>query len=66
MAMRIRWYGAEHEDIPPWALQFFRFFESQQNLPSASAQAAEFRSERRSVVASLTGRQAPLGYVRKH
>ncbi len=39
----------------------FRFFESQQNLPSASAQAAEIRSERRSVVSSLMGRQAPLG-----
>ena len=25
--------GAEHEDIPPWAQQFFRFFESQQSLP---------------------------------
>ena len=53
--------GADHEDIPPWAQQFFRFFESQQNLPSASAQSAEIRSERRSVVSSLTGRQAPLG-----
>ena len=47
--------GVEHEDIPPWAQQFFRFFESQQSLPSASAQAAEIRSERRSVVSSLMG-----------
>lgn len=53
--------GADNEDIPPWAQQFFRVFESQQNLPSASAQAAAIRSERRSVVSSLTGRQAPLG-----
>ncbi len=30
-------------------------------MPSASAQAAETRSERRSVVSGLTGRQAPLG-----
>ena len=53
--------GAEHEDIPPWAQQFCCFFESQQNFPSASTQAAEIRSERRSVVSSLTGRQAHLG-----
>jgi hypothetical protein len=30
-------------------------------MPSASAQAAESRSKRRSVVARLTGLQAPLG-----
>jgi hypothetical protein len=30
-------------------------------VPSASAQAAELRSERRSVVSGLIGRQAPLG-----
>ena len=53
--------GAQHEDIPPWAQQFFRLFESQQNLPSASAQAAEIRNERRSVATTLMGRQAPLG-----
>ena len=55
--------GTAHEDIPPWAQLFFRLFESLQNMPSASAaaQAAEIRSERRSVVSSLMGRQAPLG-----
>ena len=53
--------GAAHKDVPPWALQFFCLFESQQNLPSASAHAAEIRSERRSVVSGLTGQQAPLG-----
>ncbi len=53
--------GAAHEDVPPWAQQLFRLFEAQQNMPSATAQAAETRSERRSVVSGLTGRQAPLG-----
>ena len=53
--------GAAHKDVPPWALQFFCLFESQQNLPSASAHAAEIRSERCSVVSGLTGQQAPLG-----
>ncbi len=52
--------GAAH-DVPPWAQQFFRFFEAQQNLPSASAQAVETRNERRSVVTGLIGQQAPLG-----
>ena len=53
--------GAAQEDVPPWAQHFFRYFEALQNVPSASAQAAELRSERRSVVAGLMGRQAPLG-----
>ncbi len=53
--------GAAHEDVSPWAQQFFCLFEDQQNLPSASAQAAETRNERRSVVTGLIGRQAPLG-----
>jgi hypothetical protein len=53
--------GAEHEDVPAWASQFFRLFEAQQNNPSVSAQAGEVRDERRSVVAGLVGRQAPLG-----
>ncbi len=53
--------GAAHEDLPPWVQHFFRMFETLQNFPSASAQAAETRNERRSVVAGLTGRQAPLG-----
>ena len=53
--------GAAHEDVPLWARQFFCFFESLQNMPSISAQAAETRIERRSVVSGLMGRQAPLG-----
>jgi hypothetical protein len=53
--------GAAHEDVPPWAQQFFCLFEAQQNMPSVSIQASESRSERRSVVSGLTGRQAPLG-----
>ena len=47
--------GAAHKDEPPWAQHFFRLLEAQQNVPSASAQAAELRSERRSVVSGLTG-----------
>ena len=54
--------GANHEDVPQWVQYFFRLIEAQQNMPSASAQAAESRSERRSVVSGLTGRQAPLGH----
>lgn len=53
--------GTAHEDVPPWVQHFFRMFETLQNFPSASAQAAETRNERRSVVAGLMGRQAPLG-----
>ena len=53
--------GAEHEDVPAWASHFFRLFEAQQNNPSVSAQAGVVRDERRSVVAGLVGRQAPLG-----
>ncbi len=53
--------SAAHKDVPPWAQQFFPLFEAQQNLPSASAQASESRSERRSVVSGLTGQQALLG-----
>ncbi len=41
-------------------------FEAQQNVPSVSAQAAETRNERRSVVSGLTGRQAPLGNHHGH
>jgi hypothetical protein len=53
--------GAAHKDVPPWAEKFFLLFEEQQNmLVSASAQAAEIRSERRSVASALTGQQAPL------
>jgi hypothetical protein len=53
--------GAAHKDVPPWAQQFFRLFEAQKNLPSASTQAAETRNERRSVMTGLIGWQAPLG-----
>ncbi len=55
--------GAAHKDALPWAQQFFCLFEAQQqqNMPSASAQASESRSKRRSVVSGLMGRQAPLG-----
>ena len=39
----------------------FCLFEAQQNVPSASTQAAELRSKILSVVSGLPGRQAPLG-----
>ena len=54
--------GAGEEDIPPWARHFFRFFEAIENNPSASAQAAEVATQRRNVVTSVMGRQAPLGH----
>jgi hypothetical protein len=52
--------GAAYKDMQPWA-QLFCLFEAQQNISSASAQAAETRSERRSVDSGLTRQQAPLG-----
>ena len=53
--------GAAHDNVPPWAEKFFCLFEAQQNMPvSASAQAAELRSKRRSVALALTGRHVPL------
>jgi hypothetical protein len=54
--------GAGEEDIPQWARQFFRFFEAMESNPSASAQAAEVATQRRNVVSSVMGRQAPLGH----
>jgi hypothetical protein len=54
--------GTGKEDIPPWARHFFRFFEAMENNPSASAQAAEVATQRRNIVSSVMGRQAPLGH----
>ena len=54
--------GTGEEDIPLWARHFFRFFEAIENNPSASAQAAEVATQRRNVVSSVMGRQAPLGH----
>ncbi len=53
--------GAAHKDVPQQASQFYRLFEALQNVVSVSDQAAVDRSERQSVVAGLTGCQAPLG-----
>ena len=53
--------GASQEDIPQWVRHFFRVFEAQQNQVSRNAQDAAVREERRSVIASLVGQQAPLG-----
>ncbi len=53
--------GTDHKDVPPWIQSFFCLFEAQQIVHSASAQAAETRNERRSVVPGLTEHQASLG-----
>ena len=53
--------GASQEDIPEWAEKFFPLFNEAESQSSNNAQAAAARSEQRSVVASLVGRQAPLG-----
>ncbi len=53
--------GAGEEEIPAWARHFFRFFNTMESNPSASAQAAELATDRRIVVNSIVGRQAPLG-----
>ena len=54
--------GAAHEDVPEWARLFFQLFQAQENQVTTNALAAASRDERRSVVASLVGRQAPLGF----
>jgi hypothetical protein len=53
--------GAGQEDVPQWARKIFGLFEAGLSQPTNNAQAAAARSERGSVVASLTGQQAPLG-----
>ena len=53
--------GAGKEEIPAWARHFFRFFNAIESNPSASAQAAELATDRRIVVNSIVGRQAPIG-----
>jgi len=54
--------GAEQEDVPRWAQNFFRLFEAQDSHLSASAIANEVRRERGNVVRSIVGAQAPLGH----
>ena len=53
--------GAGKEEIPAWARHFFWFFNAMESNPSASAQATELATDRRSAVNSIVGRQAPLG-----
>ena len=53
--------GASQEDVPPWAAAFFPLFSGVGSELPNGAQAAAAREEHRSVVASLAGRQAPLG-----
>ena len=53
--------GAGKEEIPAWARHFFRFFNAMESNPSASAQATELATDRRIIVNSIVGRQAPLG-----
>jgi hypothetical protein len=45
--------GAGEEEIPAWARHFFRFFNTMESNPSASAQAAELATDRRIVVNSI-------------
>ena len=45
--------GAGEEDIPPWARQFFPFFEAMKSNLSALAQAAEVATQRHNVVSRL-------------
>ena len=54
--------GAAQEVVPSWARTFFTLFVAQQNVETRNAQAARARDERRTTVASITGRQAPLGH----
>lgn len=53
--------GQDHEDIPGWARAFFRLFEAQASLESGNQRTANARNERNAIVASIVGRQAPLG-----
>ena len=53
--------GSEHEDIPEWAKEFFSYFEALDSYVSPNQHAASIRNEQNRVVASLVGRQAPLG-----
>ncbi len=52
--------GTGEEEIPAWACKFFQFFEAMESNPSPTAQAAEMATQRRNVVTSVMGRQAPL------
>jgi hypothetical protein len=54
--------GPEEENVPEWALQFFRLFEAQESNRSASAMADKVRRERSTVARSIVGAQAPLGH----
>jgi hypothetical protein len=54
--------GAAHKDVPEWARHFFQLFQAMGNQITNNAVAAATRNEQRSVVASLVGWQAPLGF----
>jgi hypothetical protein len=54
--------GADQEEIPRWAREFFRFFEAQETNPPANDVAMEVRRGRTAVVRSVVGAQAPLGH----
>ncbi len=48
--------------MPEWARRFFQLFQATGNQITNNAIAAATRNEQRSVVASLVGGQAPLGF----
>ena len=54
--------GAAHKDVPEWVRRFFQLFQAKENQITNNAVAAETRNERQSVMASIVGGQAPLGF----
>jgi hypothetical protein len=54
--------GTNQEEVPRWATYCFQYFQAIDNQTRVNDRASEARRVRNQVVASLTGRQAPLGY----
>jgi hypothetical protein len=54
--------GAAHKDVPKWAKRFFQLFQTTENQITNNAVAEETRNERRSVMSSIVGGQAPLRF----
>jgi len=58
--------GAGHEDIPQWVRHFFPLLDAEQYQATRNARTAAARDESRTVVRSLVGAQAHLGYQGDH
>ena len=54
--------GAGNENVPNWTRLFFRLFEAQQNQRTSNNRTLAARSRMTSIVRSVVGAQAPLGY----